>query len=402
MLQRFLTYLKEGDRFAGLEISTRNGQAFYGLLEVKREKNILQIQNWAEEETLEGILQNVPKNIPLNVLIQTDQVISKMIHVSGKDHNSLLLEAFPNLEINSFYYEIIMDSNSSIISIAGKRYIDELLTTIIKDKYSLVQFHLGLSTLEVLLPYWESNKIITTNLELNIEDQKIAGFNPNRTLNTQKYLINNLELMSTQILAFSGILAYLQNHLPISNFIDINQHSVRKFRYGRSTALSMKGLLIFLLMILLCNFFIFNYYYDRIGALNDSLAMTANQQSSYEQLEFSVNRKKNKIELMNSSSWSKTSLYLDRFASNLPSSIKLDQLTFQPLQMPVREGKSIAYREGIITLSGSSSNSGAFSQWIEKLEQRKWIKSVETTDYGVQKGNTSIFILEIILDETGS
>ena len=402
MLRKLTKYLREGDHFAGLEITNTGGQDSYSYLEVKREGDELQVIKTFFTRSWEQILKEIKAELPLCVQINNDKVLTKFNKGYLNDEHSLVLQAFPNLEITSFYYEILDWKDQSMISIVKKSHLEEILELLHSSNLKPVRLQLGYCSLNLILPYLDSNSIYTSNAELEIINHRIVAHRPTQKTETKIYKIDQLEIQNTQLLAFSGIVSFLQRSISISNFQNQNQQLARDFFYNKSASLLVKILLTFFLLGLMTNFLIFDYYHDKASQLSSSLELMRDQHLNYLELEESLGNKQDKLELLNASAWSKTSFYLDGLAKNLPESIFLDQMTYQPLAMPVRDNKPIRYTQGKIHITGRSINADSYSVWIEELEELPWISNVETTDYGIQKGNQADFILEITLYEIQS
>ena len=402
MYSRLRRHISQGNSFAALEITERTGRPFYGLLLVTREKEELRIIRWYTADTLSDITQYLPKKLPLRVIINSDKVLTKVAESISEEPSSQVLHAFPNLEINSFYFEIIQEKDRPVISISKKSYIDELLDTLKEAKIKTVGFHLGYSTLNSLLPYWASGNIQTSGIHIEMRDQQIVKLYPRQELMAEKYQVNGLDIDGDQLIALGGVLTFIQKHQIISNYGEVNDRLNTDFGYSRISEFVLKSTVAGILLLLLVNFFFFQYYHNQATKLNTQLLVSEDQQIRVQDLEVSVNRKLDKLERLNTSSWSMTSFYLDRLARDLPSSISLDRLTFQPLQVPVREDKPIQYKEGRIVLIGRTTQTGEISQWIAELEELSWIKTVETTEFSGSNGNDINFEIEITFDGTKS
>jgi len=80
---------------------------------------------------------------------------------------------------------------------------------------------------------------------------------------------------------------------------------------------------------------------------------------------------------------------------SLPKSILLGKFNYQPLLKRIKADKIIEQNENVIQVSGQSSDSDAFSQWISLLEGNDWIVDVAILNYGSASSKVSDFTIEI-------
>jgi hypothetical protein len=98
---------------------------------------------------------------------------------------------------------------------------------------------------------------------------------------------------------------------------------------------------------------------------------------------------------------SKSSFYVDTIINDLPSSILLAELNYQPLRKKIKEDKAIQNIINTIIISGDVNNSMSFSQWITKLENMPWVTTVEILNFDDISKTTSSFSINIsIKDDT--
>ncbi len=400
MLNTFLTYIKEGSVYAGLEICESNGTYSYTLLELKKKKNELYITKEEHLVDLGEITEHIQKHTPLFLTINTTKVLTKkMERVGNIDSVALVDAAFPNLNLENFYYEVIQKTANPIVTISKRDYVDEIIGRIRKLKIDLVYFSLGISTIENILTHLEGSAVTLSNYKLEIGQDGINEIHPLLESATVQYTLNGLELTNRSLLAFAGILGFLGKQFHDSNFNDINNSTKKEFEHTRIFNVGLRASLLFFLLILLLNFFAFDHYFSKVETLRISMELSNSKISELKELEISVTKKQERVMIMTSSSNSKATYYLDEFARMVPPTILLDKITYQPLEKPVRESKSISLVENQILVSGISKSGDLFSQWIVTLEKEDWISSVETMDYDYITSTTSNFLIKIAFRE---
>lgn len=396
MVTKLRTYLKEGFTYSGLEITESEKRERYFLLELKKSKGELVITNKKELTSLEELPKSIQKKYPIFLCINTKNILTKKVAaVNGTDANSIVNQAFPNIDLNNFYYEIIQQTSGPIVTLSRKESVDTILKKLQELKIKISRFSLGVSPLENVAPYLEENEILLSNLQVQLSDKVITNITPVESENKQLYTVNGLELSSSYLLPFSAILGNLNNSLSSTNFEAVTDNLKWEFKNFRIFNQVMKIALAFFIALLLGNFFVYNAYHEDVGQLNAAMEATSSKKDELTFLDASVKRKQERVETLSNSSNSKATYYLDLFAQNIPNSILLSEIKYQPLAKPVRENKPILLEDGVLLVSGISKDVNDFSFWIEELEKYEWVTSAETLDYDYAGKTTSNFLIEI-------
>lgn len=396
MVTKLRTYLKEGFAYAGLEINGSEEERRYFLLELKKTKNKLHITNKKELTGLEELPELITKKNPLLLCINTPNILTKKIAIENSGSTEALVnQAFPNIDLNSIYYEVTQPWNHPIVTISKREPVDTFLKKLQDLKLHISGFSLGISAFENVVPFLEEGKIQVSNHELKISEKIITEIIPNSPEDNLAYTISGLELSSSYLLSFSQILGNLNQKTGVSNFKEVNEKLQWEFKNFRIFNQVMKYALIFFIGLLLANFLVYNHYHEEVGNLNETVTATSSQKDELMVLDESVQRKQERVETLSASANSKATYYLDLFAQHIPNSILLNEIKYQPLAKPVREKKPIMLEEGRLLVSGISKDVDAFSIWIEELEKYNWVNSVETLDYNYVGRTTSNFLIEI-------
>jgi Tfp pilus assembly protein PilN len=400
MLQKIRTYIKEGTVYCGLEIYERNGAVRYHLLHLKKTGDELHILKEDAPKNLEGVPALVPKNTPLLLTINTSKVLAKKMESNRSGSTEGLVDtAFPNLNMENFYYEVALFSGTPVVTIAKKDYVDGIREQLRDLKLDLVHYSLGLSTLVNLLAYWEEPVMTVSNQQLDIGDGRIEAIQPFSEEIRINYNLNGLALTNYDLLAFSNIIGFLAKKKAVSNFHETNAILANEFRHKRIFSFGLRASLAVILVILLGNFFVFDHYYRNVEALKASMELDQSMKNEQMALEVSVNKKQKRVEALSTNANSKASYFLDELAGSVPTSILLDQITYRPLTKQIREAKPIELNDREILISGVSRDGDLFTQWVLALEKLDWVSNVEPTSYEQLPGSTTKFQIRINIRE---
>lgn len=396
MLNKVRTYFKEGFTYTGIEVVEVDGSSSFSILELKKSKNELLVVLSAIVEDVKDIPSKTKKNHPIFLCINTANVITKQVaNTNSTNPDAIVNDAFPDLDLNNFYYEVIQISNGPIVTISKRNPIDKLIANLKELKIQVSQISLGISPVSNVIGYLEEENITLSNHVLKKEDGQIAQIASGTECEEKSYDINGLNITSKNLLSFAQILGHLNKENRIVNYNSISESLEWDFKNQRIFNQVLKYSLFFFVALLLANFFVYNSYHEKVAELNLTMAATSSKKNELSALDESVKRKQERVETLSSSSNSKATYYLDRFAQQIPSSILLSEIKYQPLAKPVRESKSILLDNGIVLVSGISKDVDEFSFWVEELEKLTWVSSVETLDYDFVSKNTSAFLIEI-------
>lgn len=396
MIGKLRTYLKEGFTYNGLEISETEGKASYFLLKLKKSKDELVLTDKIELEDLGGLPNSIKKNSSIFLCINTSTILTKKVEgVNSNNPEAIVSQAFPGLDLNKYYYQVFARSSESIVTISNKEPIDAFLLKLKDLKIQVSKFSLGISAIENILPYLESGTVSISNKQLVLKNGGIDEISASSTQSEQQYSVNGLELSNFHLLSFAQILGHLSGKVHTTNFEDVCAGLQWESKNHRIFNQVLKYSLAFFIVLLLANFFIYDIYHEKVGELNAAMDATSSQKDELTLLGESVQRKQERVETLTASANSKATYYLDLFAKNIPTSILLTGIKYQPLAKPVRETKPIMLEEETMLVSGISKSVNDFSFWIEELERSGWINSVETLDYDYISKDTSNFLLEI-------
>ncbi|WP_433991425.1 hypothetical protein U8527_11240 [Kordia algicida OT-1] len=397
MLKKLQTYLLFGNTFCGIEHN--NKQTVEAVLLQKKSNEII-IKDSFVTTTVEEIAEKLPKKQHVFLVLNNDDVLSKFVQSTEKESNRLLFEAFPNLKINDFYYEIDSQGSFHNIAICRKSIVDKLIASYKIQQITIIGFSLGNTMTSFVNDFIEESNYYTSNALLTQENEAITEIQlienpPNKT-----HTINGLEVKSSQLLSFSGVLSHiLQSKTTVSNFEEKETELVTNFKQQRFfSQFSMFGLG-FVLFLLLINFFVFNSYYSTVEEMKQTAAVNSNQKEKLLTLKTLVEQKQKTVDDILKKSSSKSSYYIDAIATSLPNTLQLSALKYQPLTKRIKKNNPIQLKKEELIISGISTDSDLFSDWIQKIESLDWVVAVTVADYGAVSKNNSEFTLKIELSD---
>tara|TARA_R110000782_G_scaffold64448_3_gene131374 strand:- start:1111 stop:2316 length:1206 start_codon:yes stop_codon:yes gene_type:complete len=400
MFKDFIQHITEGTTFIGLEINNSNNGNSYHFVELKKTKSELIITKSLKLENLAEINNHAKKTIPLFLCINNDSVLTKVLtNTLNSGDTALVNDAFPNLDIKNFYWELIQKSGHTIVSISRKNSIDALISELKGYNLHPFQFSLGVTSLKNVIPFMDQDHINLYSQQLRIVDTNLVELTQLETSKEQFYSLNGLDISNYNLLVFGQILGYINSNERFNNYTDKNLFSTNYIKSERLFQIVSKSSLAFFGILLLTNFLFYYHYFDKVNLLKTNLMDNNSQKENLVLLENVVKKKQERIETISIISNSKTTYYMDQLAQTIPETILLNNINYQPLLKSIQDNKPILLERQVILVSGISKDINEFSKWIEQLEGQNWIVSTETLDYDFVSDTTSDFLIEIKIDD---
>ncbi|KDN55714.1 general secretion pathway protein [Flavobacterium seoulense] len=337
------------------------------------------------------------KKIPYILTVNTNQVIQK--EVAGVDlvDEKLLHKAFPNTNWDEFYFEIWRLETKSIIAISRKTYIESLLEDYTKQEIVIAGIHLGVCSLSEIIAYTDNDTFMTNHQTVSWNET-----NPILTPNTEtpqtNYIINELSVQNSHLVAFSSVLGFLsQSSQNTGNTIEYSQKQYDNYLQRNFFSKGLKVAIGIVLGILLINFFVFSHYYNLSQETDVNLMLN---KSSLEEISKTKQRmlsKEQKLKNVMAGVQSQSTSILNEITKRVPSSILLTELVYQPLERKIKAKEAIIASDKIIIVSGTTMNNQDFTLWIEAIEKLKWIDEVVITHFGKNDTHETLFTIKLTL-----
>ena len=400
MFKKLLRYLTEGNTFFVLEICEIQDNELFCLQKIVLQKGELEVITTKTGNTLEAILPLVEKKKPLFIALNTAQVVKKSKQTASDERiEAMVLNAFPNLNLDNFYYQLFVHSGTAVISIAKRSYVATCIAQF--KKSGIPPFYLSLGPGEMgSITGLAPDGIVASNFKLNWQNDPNTVFTPLSQLQTGHLQLGGLRLQQFQVLGFAQLLSHFGSKRSISNLAECNTGLQNEARNTRIFDFGVKVTLGFFMLLLLTNFLAFNYYHTKNQELASNLASSQLQEQSLQELKKSAALKAERLEVLRHSKDSKTSLYLDELGKSVPQSVLLGSIEFQPLLLPLRSNKPITLRQGSLQISGVTHDKMAFTDWSDALESQSWVHQIEVVDYHYISNVSANFTLNLVLHAT--
>lgn len=395
-----LQHIIKGNLYQGLEIFEVNNTRYYAFLKLVRKKQELMISAEGIFTDLDKLVACVDKKNPLVLVFNSSKVLLRKIpEATYANAEQWVAQAFPNLDLENFHFQVLDSKDIKVVSICKKTEITDLLNKLGGKGIVPSSISIGISELSNTLPYLNFPVQGSSFTIAKDDEEELEIGNPGN-MDNGKIDLNGLILSNSSLLSFSGILATLNNSHGPSNLFAINQSLEYGFKNRKLFNLGLQIGLSSLLAILLLNFVLFSHYRSKMADLH-LISSLENQSNLLNQTKERIAYKESKLNALINNSNSKVTYYLDTIGSSLPASILLDELDYQPLLKPVQKDKSIETIQNTIVVSGLTNNKDEFTFWANILEKMSWVKTVEIQNLEFVTNNLDRFTIKIEIHETG-
>lgn len=393
MLKAWWKHITVGSEYQGIEIFEVNNELKYSYLTVKQKKNELFVTSKKTLSTTDVLGKLIEKNKVLFLILNTAQVLGKSVaNVNEIKPEQALIEAYPNLEIDNFYYQVIKLGDTKRVSICKKIYFDGLIEEVNAKGIFPSEVALGISTVQNITDYFTEEEIEGSNFVLSDS----FTIKPKEGYTESSLKFGDIELSSNFLLSFAQIVGYLANNKITGNLFAHNNKWHNEFKNQRVFQLGLRFSLIAFLSLLLINFLFYSSYQSKLQ--ESEMGVGAEQELQLlTTIENRVSLKEEKVKQASLNGNSRASFYLDKIAFEIPNSIQLDELIYQPTLKPVRDGKPIELNEQVISISGVTKNKSEFTTWTSNLEQKDWIDNVTYESYEFVSSSKDRFTILISL-----
>jgi hypothetical protein len=340
-------------------------------------------------ESVEEILQKADKNIPFIIHVRGAGILARSVENAPNYKERLLVSG----REEDFYFNSYERSGSILVSFARKNVIDEFLAPIEAAKGFIWALYIGPS----VLPFKQE--------DLNtIQSDYVLSF----PSSDQVILAKNEQELSekqTQASYLEAIINYTwQKNTSADSFyqaIDeetLNQTKANYKDYKRFRIIGL-SILSFFLITLTINYFLVNHlnqvaadYEQEIAAYQDNFAV----------IDRTKQEKQRKLVLFQNSgmqSGNLLSYYADEIGGTVPKDIQFTEMELFPLVQQLKPKHKVETDNSKIIIHGITLNSKILDDWMEDLEKKEWIKSVEVINYSRLDDRNSIFHIMIHIRE---
>ncbi|HAT64927.1 MAG TPA: hypothetical protein DCS66_10040, partial [Flavobacteriaceae bacterium] len=278
MFTSLASYLKYGNTFSGIEVTTIEAKTNYFGVTAQKKKGEFENITFCQGDSFSKIAKAKESISHAFLVINTDKVLIKEIGLE-KDTPKALSTAFPGLSTDDFYFEIIHSFEKSYVAVCRKEEVELILKEAAKEKISIIGFSLGFSKIQGLLSILNGNEIVLTRQTLQIDQENIVSYSNESKIN-KEYLIDGIKVPSNYLLALASLFGYISQTSTFSNTATKNKF-LEKGYSERNTFRKTLGVgLGFLLIVFLVNMFYYTSYRKQYQQLEEETQLASVQKET--------------------------------------------------------------------------------------------------------------------------
>lgn len=368
-----------------------------------RKKLIVVDARLAEAQSLGELHAVFDKNIPVCLSLNGRGILHRKITETGNDVRKSVLSVLPDAKADDFFFQEHHSGTSIFVSLIRKKLLHEVLEIFRNDGWSVISLILGPFSVGKLLPLIDlparSLKLGAHNIKC--EDNLITEYSYEKNNYGRELIKVDSELLEVNFLvAYASALQLLAGHTTELHVeeVDAAKNEVIHKRIFRSVAI---GVLVFFLLALVVNFFLFMTYTGQHDRLSGSRMMYGDFNARLDSLSKKISQYQTFLQEAGWMQPSRISYYSDCIAESVPHTISLRELSVNPVQeTSTRAEKKLVFDYGRITISGLCDRPTDLNPWIQEIRSMEWVNSAEIQNYSYDnKTRKGTFIISILINK---
>lgn len=388
---------------AGIEINiSGDDKLLIHVVHLKNENGkIKKVNELTNLKDFEQLKSKLDINIPFCVAISGKGIL---IRKSVTGSNNTISDFLPGINPNDFHTEkLILSQDNQHLFITKKDVIIPLLQQLQSMGFSVIYLTLGLAALGNVLPFLSGDiqYLITTQSYIftnNAKETNIASHSKEIDFHAEELLLKNQYFKQVSIVAFSVALEpFITSLSTLSGGYEEDAIIKTRKEFADKKIFRFAGwtCLLGFFLILLTNYFVFNYYYNKNTELNESASQLLQRQKEYESQKKQLD---SSLSFMNTLGWdlsSKHSYHLDRIAALVPGSVVLTSLQSSPA-IENTESNVQLFDNKKILVSGTCDQPTDLNDFVNAVKNLPETRTVTLKNYVYKKEKaTAIFMVEI-------
>ncbi len=354
---------------------------------VSESKGNLSIDDYKQIASL-GDLKNIVKDKALYLNISGKVVLEKIIQEIDHEAES----AFPNSELNDFYYQLFEQDSHTISSLIRKEKAAVIIESLMNLDLNPIALSIGISiSSNAFQNISELNNEFYCLLgkEIKLNKSQILSIDNSKNESDSFYIDNN-NLTQNEFIAFASAMSFLFEEGNIEVY-KVLENQKENFLYKQIFDKLKIAIPVFFLVVLLINFLLFSNLLSKNELLTQGDSLNKTSINQLEVLKNDVKRKQDFLKETNWLSQSKVSYYADQIGLLLPSKIALIKLDIFPAKL-IKKNNTKEYRfdNKTIFIEGYSDNLEELNKWKLLLQKQKWIQDIELVFYKQETERKSI------------
>lgn len=404
MLAGIKEKLNKISRAAGVEITLLpDNQYRISVVVLSLQKKSIVVEKKEQLTSLDSLKEIVSKEIPLYLVLNGRGILHKKISEASLEQVALVQSVLPNAKAQDFYVQHIISEKSSLVSLVRKESADPILDLFANASLYCTGFSLGGAVVVPVLPLLAVNNNLSSftwaehhlemDLSATVTDYKFYGSSVERKI----FQLDTEKLEDQYLVSYAAAFGMLTGQDPVPVFVSKVQHNNEEFTNKQVFKKISWAVLGFFLALLMLNFLFFTNLSSRNNELVQRESKYSSMLNEMEQLSREV---KEKEAFLSGAGWlqsSSASYYADRIAATVPASVKLTELSINPLdEKKSKEEKKQLFATDAILIKGECTRPTELNEWLDQIKSIDKINKAKLVNYYYDnKENKGSFSIEI-------
>lgn len=338
----------------------------------------------------EAIIRKAKEISHAHLILVSEQVLIKKVNAanSTKNLSTQVNQAFPNLNLEEFYYQILNEGSFSYIAIVRKQYAESIINYYESLGIAIINLSLGFSCASIIFPLIEkksNEKLYASPYILDFTGEQITDFTYERHSETIYYAIGTEQVQSSELINIGAFTKYLEAS-ENSNLDNLTHKLKQAFSQKKILVTGIPSGFAILFIILIINTLVFTSYYNKLESIriNQQQELTRLHQS--QDLQKAIDSLKVQLSQIQPQSGLNPSKITNTIIAHIPEEIKLSRLAYQPLEKQIAPEKPLNLLSNSVIISGSTRDQTAITRLINNLETMKFTQEAILNNLQLNKG----------------
>ncbi len=389
---KFLSKIIKFNNLYVISIIKTDNDEHYNILEINKKGKKIEVVKMVSVKSIARLLEIIDLKYPVILLIDGKGVLNKEINLK----NDVDLEWQKNIDFSSIYFTGLKSRNSNFISFVRKNIVDEVIERFQSKKVQIIDVYVGSFLASLLQNSINKNNIVSNDLDLEFEDNKLISFKKNETKENETYILGNEPITKIYLPQYGALIHYLVQQSDVTKTKN-ETLNIEEIIYKKAFNLFGILMLIGFFSMLFLSYILIQYYGSKNADLN---AENQDFNKSYQIILDLEKQKENKLTILKESGWLSTSylsFYSYEIVKSAPNDITLNQVSIKPLEAEIKPNKKVIFDLKTILINGSTFNEISIDNWILELKKMKFVNKLEIISLKKDKNNESQFVIKIDL-----
>lgn len=396
----FLNTLLQPREIAGIEVRLVGQELMCDYVITQRKSGRIVIIEKSEASLhLDALLGKLPKGMPICLVLGGKGVVLKKHAVLSENIEEALGGLFPNIQIASFAYQHIRMSKHSVIALARLEQVASLIREFNDAGHEVLNIDLAFGSLPLVMPMLRdlASPLATTEWELIPSEGGLADFSPHFSSQPIAYQLGNDTFTSNHLASLAACLNTLLSPGESLQNAEVLLVSKQNYQYKQLFRFAGISFLVFMLVALLINTFLYFSWSEKLQQQSLSLATQGNVIAKLDSLQSHYNAQRQFLEKNSLGQSSLTSWYADQIGASMVDGIGLTGLQIFPADPENKKDEKLVqeFLGNRIIIKGNSQRSAQLNEWIKKLQLLSWVKEVKVMPYSENREGKGEFELQV-------